>query len=159
MSTVVILTPIIISHWPVITAAVVGAASALGFAVRQQVEQEVKQAANVEVEVEENVEIELKESQVLGENLRTGQQIVLQKGSVEIVIKRDERGRCSVCAKGPGHGKQELEQIAKQFTEKMTQCFVYNRVMSELKLKDFNIVNEEVTEDNDIHIHVRRWVD
>jgi hypothetical protein len=157
MSTVVILTPIIISNWPVIVAAATGAATALGFATKQTVEQMVKEEQKVEVE--QSVEIELQESQVLGESLKTGQEMVLQKGSVELRIGRDERGRCTVCAKGIGHSKTELETIAKEFTEKMTQCFVYNRVMTELKQKDFNIVNEEVTEDNDIHIHVRRWVD
>ncbi|MHC4160295.1 MAG: DUF1257 domain-containing protein, partial [Planctomycetota bacterium] len=89
----------------------------------------------------------------------TDQGIVLTKGTVELRVKRDERGRCSVCAKGIGHSKVELKQIAEEFTQKLTQCFVYDKVLRELKNKDFQVVNEEVTEDESIRIHVRRWMD
>jgi hypothetical protein len=156
MSTVVVLAPIIISNWPVIVAAATGAASALGFVAKQSVEDMVKQE---QVENQESVEIELEESQVLSEGIKTGQEIVLKKGAVEIRVGRDERGRCTVCAKGIGHSKTELGQIAREFTERMTQCFVYDRVMSELKNKNFKLVNEEVKDDQSIHIHVRRWMD
>ncbi len=156
MSTVLILAPVIISNWPVIVAAAAGAASALGFAAKQSVDETVKQG---QAEIQESVEIELADSQVISEGMRTGQEIVLKRGTVELRVTRDERGRCAVCAKGVGHTKAELRQIAQEFTEKMTQCFVYNRVMSELKNKDFKVVNEEVTDDQSIRIHVRRWVD
>ncbi|MBN2455330.1 MAG: hypothetical protein JXB29_02145 [Sedimentisphaerales bacterium] len=157
MSTVIILAPVIISNWPVIVAAAAGAASALGFVTKQSVDQRVKQ--DQQVQNVESVEVELEDSQVLAQGLKTDEQIVLNKGSVEISVGRDERGRCTVCAKGLGHSKAELKKIAEQFTQKMTQCFVYNKVMHELKNKDFKVVNEEITEDNNIHIHVRRWVD
>ena len=42
-----------------------------------------------------------------------------------------------------GKTKAELKMIAEEFTEKMTQSFVYNRVVSELKNKDFQVVNEQ----------------
>ena len=64
-----------------------------------------------------------------------------------------------MCAKGKGHTKVELEQIAEQFTQKLTQCFIYNRVASELKSKGFQKVNEEVMDDQSIRIHVRRFVE
>jgi ABC-type transporter MlaC component len=157
MSTVVILAPVIISNWPVIVAAAAGAASALGFAAKQTVTEAVHQKQVQDTE--QSVEIELDDSQVLAESVRTDQQIVLSKGTVQIIVRRDERGRCTVCAKGVGRSEVELRQIAEEFTERMTQCFVYNRVMSELKNKDFKIVNEEVDKDQNIRIHVRRWVD
>jgi len=49
--------------------------------------------------------------------------------------------------------------MAQQFTEKLTQCFIYDKVVKELKTKSFQVVNEEVMEDESIRIHVRRWVD
>ena len=157
MSTVLILTPVIISSWPAISAAVAGAATALGF-VMQRTVQEVM--ANVETEAGvQNVEVELAESEVLAQSLATNQQIVLTKGDIKIVVERDARGRCKVCASGKGHSKVELKQVAEEFTQKLTQCFVYNKVMKELKGKKFQIVNEEVTQDQSIRINVRRWVD
>jgi hypothetical protein len=158
MSTVVILTPVIIGGWPMITAAVAGAATALGLAVKESVKEEVKQAAE-QANVEQQVEIALADSEVLAQSMATDKEIVLTKGNVELRVRRDERGRCTVCAKGKGHSKTELKQMAEQFTQKMTQCFVYNRVATELKNKGFQMVNEEVMDDDAIRINVRRWVD
>ncbi len=156
MSTVVILTPIIISSWPAITAAVAGAAAGLGLMVKESVKEAVQEA---EVEVEQSVEVELADSEVIAENLATSKEIVLTKADLKIRVGRDERGRCTVCATGKGRSKAELKQIAEDFAQKMTQCFVYNRVMSELKSRDFQVINEEVMEDESVRIHVRRWVD
>ena len=156
MSTVVILTPIIISSWPAITAAVAGAVAGLGLMVKETVKEAVEET---EVNVEQSVEVELADSEVLAENLATGKEIVLTKADLEIRVGRDERGRCTVCASGKGKSKVELKQIAGDFAQKMTQCFVYNRVMSEVKSRNFQVVNEEVMEDESVRIHVRRWVD
>ena len=58
-----------------------------------------------------------------------------------------------------GHSETELKQVAEEFTQKLTQCFVYDKVVRELKNKEFQVVNEEVMEDESIRIHVRRWMD
>lgn len=156
MSAVLILTPVIIGSWPAITVAVAGAASAMGLLIKDSVKETVSQT---QINTEENVEIELSQSQVLAQSMATDQEIVLTKGTVELRVKRDQRGRCSICAKGSGHSKAELKNIAEEFTQKLTRCFVYDKVVRELKNKDFQIVNEEVAEDESIRIHVRRWMD
>jgi len=156
MSAVVILTPIVISSWPAITAAVAGAAAGLGMMVKETVKEAVEET---EVNVEQSVEVELADSEVLAENLATNKEVVLTKADLQIRVGRDERGRCTVCATGKGRSKAELKQIAEDFAQKMTQCFVYNRVMSEVKSRNFQVVNEEVMEDESVRIHVRRWVD
>lgn len=158
MSTVLILAPVIISSWPAIAAAAAGAASALGFTVKQAVQEALQQDKKMHDTIE-NVELELANSEVLAQSLATDQRIVLTKGSTQIVVERDARGRCKVCASGKGLSKTELEQTAEQFTQKLTQCFIYDKVMRELKSKSFQVVNEEVMQDESIRIHVRRWVD
>ena len=150
------LTPVIIGSWPLITAAVAGAASAMGLMVSESVKEAVKEGQS---DVEQSVELELSDSKVFTDAMATNQEIVLTKGTIELRVKRDERGRCSVCAKGAGHSEVELKRIAEEFTQKLTQCFIYDKVMRELKNKDFQVVNEEVTEDESIRIHVRRWMD
>lgn len=155
MSTVVVLTPVIIASWPAIAGAIMGAASVLGLVVKETVKEDIKQ----QQAVDESVEIELSNSEVLNQNLATDKEVVLTKGDIEIRVGRDERGRCTVCAKGKGHTKAELKQVAEEFTQRLTQCFVYNRVASELKSKGFQMVNEEVMDDQSIRINVRRWVD
>ncbi len=156
MSTVLILTPVIIGSWPTITAAVVGAAAALGLAVKESVQESMVENAAA---VEQEVEVELSESQVLAQSMATGKEIVLMRDNLEIRVSRDARGRCVVCAKGKGYSKAELKEKAEEFTQKLTQCYTYNRVMTELKSKSFQVVNEEVMDDESVRINVRRWVD
>lgn len=158
MSAILILTPVVIGSWPVITAAVAGAAAAMGLIVSESVKEAVKESQS-DSAVEQSVEVELSDSEVLAESMATDQEIVLTKGTIELRVKRDERGRCIVCAKGIGHSEAELKQVAEEFTQKLTQCFVYDKVVRELKNKEFQVVNEEVMEDESIRIHVRRWMD
>ena len=122
--------------------------------MKEEIENAVQQA-----NVEQQVEIALSDSEVLAQSMVSNKEIVLTKGNVELRVRRDERGRCTVCAKGKGHSKEELKQMAEQFTKKMTQCFVYNRVATEIKSKGFQVVNEEVMDDEAIRINVRRWMD
>jgi hypothetical protein len=157
MSAIIILTPVVIASWPAITAAVAGAASAVGLMVREAVKESAKE--EVKEKAEQQVEVELADSEVLAKDLAREKEIVLTKGDIELRVSRDERGRCKVCAKGKGHSQQELKQMTEQFVQKMTQCFIYNRVASELKNKGFQMVNEEVMKDETIRIHVRRWED
>ncbi len=157
MSTVLILAPVIVSSWPAIAVAAAGAASALGFTVKQTVEEALQEGQTQETD--QSIELELPDSEVLAQSLATDQKMVLTKGGVQLTVERDARGRCKVCASGKGHSKVELEQMAQQFTEKLTQCFVYDKVVRELKNKSFQVVNEEVMQDESIRINVRRWVD
>jgi ABC-type transporter MlaC component len=66
------------------------------------------------------------------------------------------RGKCTVTAEAKGKSKAELQQIAEEFSQKVTQCFSYNKVVTQLKSKGFSMVNEEVMSDNGIRIHVRQ---
>ena len=157
MSTALILAPIIIANWPAIAVAAAGAASALGFTLKQTAEEALKQEQKAETQ--ENVELELADSQVLAQGLATDQKIVLTKGSTQITVERDARGRCKICASGKGQSKAQLKQAAEEFTQKLTQCFIYDKVMKQLKSKNFQVVDEQAMQDESIRIHVRRWVD
>ena len=159
MSTTLIIAPIVIASWPAISGAAIGAAAALGFALRKEV-QELKAEVQGTAEAQcQEAEISLENSEILEQSLHAGQEMVFSKDNVDIRISRDERGRCVVCASGTGHTKAELKNMAEQFSQRLTQCFTYNRVMTELKNKNFNIVNEDVMKDESLRIHVRRWVD
>jgi hypothetical protein len=156
MSFSLVLAPVVIASWPAITAAVAGAAAAMGLAVKGNVTGSSKMPSQQQLK-ERSVEVAMNDSEVLSENVATGQEIVLTRGTIEIRVHRDERGRCSVCAKGIGHTEAELRSIAEEFTQKMTQIYMCNRVVTELKAKGFQLVNEEQMDDQAIRLHVRRW--
>jgi len=153
MSTVIILTPVIIAAWPAIAAAVTAAAAGMGLAVREAIKDDLHQGDTATATA---VEVEIEDSQVLSQSLAAGKELILTRDGVELKLSRDHRGSLKVCAEGLGHTKAELENIAETFVKKMTQCYVYHRTVTELKNKKFQMVNEEVTNDGTIRIHVRR---
>jgi predicted glycoside hydrolase/deacetylase ChbG (UPF0249 family) len=139
MSTVIILAPIVVAAWPAIAAAVTAAAAGMGLAVKEQVAEAIKEQQETRANV---VEVEIEDSQVLAQALARGKEIVLTKDQATLKVSRDDRGSIKVCAD--------------EFVKKMTQCYVYNRTVTELKNKKFQMVNEEVAKDGTIRIHVRR---
>lgn len=156
MSTIIILTPVIIGSWPAISAAIAAAAIGIGLSVKEEVQESCQE---VEVDTNQVVEVELDNSEVLASQVASGKTMVLTKDGITLRITRDERGQCKICAEGKGYSKIELKQFAEEFGQKVTQCFIYNRTVSELKNKDFQMINEEVMDDGTIRVHVRRWVE
>ena len=156
MSTIIILSPVIIGSWPVISAAVAAAAVGLGLNVKEKVQEQNQ----VVVEGAVEVEVEVANSEILTESVASGKELVMtsNKGIV-LRVTRDERGQCKVCAYGKGFSKVELKAYAEEFMQKIVQCYSYNRTLTELKNKEFQMINEEVLEDGSIRLHVRRWVD
>jgi len=156
MSTIIILSPVIIASWPAITAAVAAAAVGLGLNVKGKAQEQNQ----VKVEGAVEVEVNVANSEVLTENVASGNELVLtSKEGIVLRVTRDEHGQCKVCAYGKGFSKTELKTYAEEFMQKLVQCYAYNRTVTELKNKEFQMINEEVMEDGSIRLHVRRWED
>jgi hypothetical protein len=146
--TFVCLTPVIIASWPSVMSFAVGVAAALGFTT-------VKTMVKEEVQVSENtVEIELKGSSVV-EGYK-GQELQFNKEGVLLTVKRNEIGRLVLCAKG-SESKEVLRQKASAFIEKLHQAYAYNKAMTQLRTSGFNVVGEDVGQDKEIHITLRRF--
>jgi len=152
-----VLTPVIVGGWPAITAAVAGAATAMGMVASSTAREKAKAAAQAEANAENSVEVELSEADELAQSMVSEEEILVTKGTVTLRVRRDEQGRCTVCASGPGHTDTQLRAMAEEFTQKLTQCFIYNRVMSEVKANGFQVVNQEQMADETVRIHLRRW--
>ena len=150
MSAIIILTPVVIGSWPVISAAVVGAASALGYAAaaRERVA-EARRHVCVDVDVEN--------SEVVTEGLAAGETMAFEKDGVIVSFMRDPRGQCRIQVMGENRTTEELQQIGTEVSERVTQQFVYNKVATELRNRNFEFVEEEVDENQTIRIHVRNW--
>ncbi|MCE9583704.1 MAG: DUF1257 domain-containing protein, partial [Planctomycetes bacterium] len=69
----------------------------------------------------------------------------------------DARGACSVEVAGGGRTKAQLEQIGREFAERVIQGYAYNQVMQELQKRNFAVVQQEVGADRVIHVQVRRF--
>jgi hypothetical protein len=150
MSAVVVVTPLVIASWPVITAAVTAAISTMGFSLAQGLDQ--ARRTNL---TKAKAEIEVEDSEILAETTGLREEIVVDREGVRAVFSRDERGALKVCLEGEGYSKGQLKAIGEELIGRVTQQFVYHRVMTELKERRMNVVDEEMTEDRTIKIRVR----
>jgi hypothetical protein len=152
MSTVLVLTPIIIANWPVITAVVSAAVGSLGFAAVQETEAQQRHGTETTRE-----EIEVDNSQILENTAGQGEQIVVEREGLRAVFTRDGRGALRVCMEGQGYSKAELRKVGQELVDRVTQQYVYHRVMTEMKQRNMHVVSEEVAEDRTVKIRVRNW--
>jgi hypothetical protein len=152
MSTVIVLTPIIIANWPAITAVVCAAVGTLGFSAVQGVEAQQSQVAETTRE-----EIEVDNSEILENAGGRSERIVVEREGLRAVFTRDGRGSLRICMEGRGHSKAELRKIGQELVDRVTQQYVYHRVITELKERNMHVASEEVAEDRTVKIRVRNW--
>jgi hypothetical protein len=125
-----------------------GVAAGLGFAAVSSREKE-----KVEAEVN-TVEVELEASSVVAGC--SGQQREFVKDGVTLSVKMNERGRLVLCAEG-NESKATLRDKALTFAGRIQQAYSYDKAMTQLRQSGFNVVNESVEQDEEIHINLRRW--
>ena len=148
MSTILVVTPLVIAGWPVLTAAITAAVSTLGFAAVQDSERRelVKQD-------KARAEIELEDSEILEGG--SGEEMVVERDGIRAVFSRDARGALKLCVEGRGYSKPELRRIGEELVGRVTQQYAYHRVVSELREREMDILAESVGEDETIRIRVR----
>jgi hypothetical protein len=150
MSAVIVVTPLVIGSWPIITAAVTAAISSMGFSLVQ-----AGQATRQVAQGRAREEIEVDDSEILAESGGLRQELVVERDGLRAVFTRDERGALRLCLEGDGFSKSQLREIGEELIGRVTQQFVYHRLMTELKERHMNVVEEEVSEDRTIKIRVR----
>jgi hypothetical protein len=152
MSTVLVIAPLVIANWSVISAAVMGAIGTVGFSLVQETlhHENAERGTN-------RAEIELEESEILESAGGSGEQLVVERDGVRALFCRDERGALKVCVEGKGYSKGQLKQIGEELIGRVTQQYVYHRVVSELGERNMTVVSEEVTADKTVKIRVRNW--
>ncbi len=155
MSTVVVITPVIIANWPVITAAVTAAVGSMGFALASSGEAEARVAAKAKSKTREEIEVD--DAEILQAAAGTDEELVVEREGLRATFRRDARGALRVCMEGTGYTKSELRRIGQEIVQRVTQQYVYHRVVSELKERKMTIVDEEVAEDRTVKIRVRNW--
>jgi hypothetical protein len=152
MSTVLVVTPLVIAGWPILTAAISAAVGTLGFAVAQHdagpQRRQIRDAKN-------RAEIEVEDSEILAGTGGTGEEMVVERDGIRAVFSRDSRGALKLCLEGHELSKAELRRLGEELIGRVTQQYAYHRVISELKDRRMNIVDERVGEDQTIKIRVR----
>lgn len=141
--------------WPAFTAAVVAAASSLGY----QVATEVSRGRPGEATHEDTgaVQLEIERSEVVTNQLGRDQRIVVSREGVTVTFSRDARGKASLCVTGNGQSDEELRALGQELSAAVVQQYVYQKLKTEMRARGFNVVEEEVNEDRSIRLKVRHW--
>jgi len=153
MSAVCILTPVVIAAWPAFSAAVTAAAASLGYHVAA----EARAAASESVHPSNRVELEIPQSEIVTGTLGRDQRLRLTRDNVTVTFSRDSRGRASVCVTGEGHSDAELQALGEELSQRVVQQYVYQRLMDEMRERGYNVVEEQIDENQAIRLKVRHW--
>jgi hypothetical protein len=112
----------------------------------------------VTVSTSNQVSLEIEQSEIVTNHLGRDQKISVTRDGVTVTFARDARGRASLCVDGKmGHSEASLRAIGEELSRRVVQTYVYQRLMQEMKARQFNVVEEERAEDNSIRLKVRRW--
>ena len=156
MSCVCILTPVVIAAWPAFSAAVVSAATSLGYTVvadqlaRQQVGTAVVNEAR-------KINLEIEQSELVTGQLGRDQRITVTRNGVTVEFSRDARGKAALCVTGTGQSDEALRAMGEELSGRVVQKYVYQRLMDEMRTRQFVVVEEETDASNAIRLKVRRW--
>ena len=153
MSCVCILTPVVIAAWPAFSAAVVAAASSLGY---ELVSDKARKAEEI-VDSDKTVRLDLSQSELVTDQLGRDQRLAVTRDGVTITFSRDERGRASICVEGTGQDKTKLRALGEELGHRVVQQYVYQKLMEEMRSRQFVVVDEEVDENHAIRLKVRHW--
>ena len=153
MSSVIVLAPIIVASWPAITAAVTAAIGTMGFTIARGAMPE----STLNTDEMTRAEIEVEDSDILQDAAGTSQELVVEKGGIRAIFSRDARGALKVCMEGAGYSKSQLKKIGEELLGRVTQQYVYHRIVTELKERNMAIVDEELAEDRTVKIRVRNY--
>lgn len=150
MSSVVVVTPLIIAGWPVISAAVTAAVVSMGFSVIRG-----EQTAKVAAQTKARAEIDVEESEILQDTGGTGGEIVVERQGIRAIFSRDARGQLKLCIEGESYSKSQLKEMGEELIGRVTQQYAYHRIVSKLREQNMVIVDEEVSADRTVKLRVR----
>lgn len=155
MSAVCILAPVVIAGWPAFSAAVVAAATSLGFQVVSQTAQEMR--GTTVTRTHDSVQLEIERSEVVTSQLGRDQRISVTRGGVTVTFSRDARGKATLCVTGKGHTDEALRAMGEELSRAVVQQYVYQKLLDEMRSRGFVVVDQETQADRSIHLKVRQW--
>lgn len=156
MSAVCILAPVVIAAWPAFSAAVVAAATSLGYAVAEDTVKRMSESTT-STEATTRVNLEIPNSEVVTGQLGRDQRLTVSRDGVTVTFSRDERGRAGLCVTGENHTEAELQACGQELSQRVVQQYVYQRLMQEMQSRQFTVVEEETDLNQFIRLKVRLW--
>jgi hypothetical protein len=155
MSCVCILTPVVIAAWPAFSAAVVAAATSLGYQVVSETARDIK--ITVTPRQSGKVNLDIPQSELVTSQLARDQKLSVSRDGVTVTFSRDARGKASLCVTGCGQSDAELRALGEELSGRVVQQYVYQKLMDEMRTRGFVVVEDETDENRAIRLKVRHW--
>jgi hypothetical protein len=156
MSCVCILTPVVIAAWPAFSAAVVAAATSLGYSVVEETAQRLKKSERPSTEAT-RVDLEIAQSELVTDKLARDRQIAVTRDGVTVTFSRDARGKAALCVTGSGQDETTLRALGEELSRRVVQQYVYQRLVDEIRARKFLVVEEATDAQQAIRLKVRHW--
>ena len=67
------------------------------------------------------------------------------------------RSRFAWCVTGSGHSDEALRVLGEELSKRVVQKYVYQRLIDEMRARQFVIVEEEIDSHQAIRLKVRHW--
>lgn len=150
MSGIFVLAPVLAAA-PVVLTATAAVATAMGFSM---VSGKLEEWQGLQ-EAEDCVEFDINEARGLTALIAQQGPIVLQREGATVVF-RPGKGRVQMLVKGTGT-REELEALGQSVIDGISQQYAYHQVVSDLKARGFDKVEESQDEDGTIRLRLRRW--
>jgi hypothetical protein len=145
---------VVVAAWPAFSAAVVAAATSLGY---QVVAGANNSRATVAPARSAGVSLDIPNSELVTGQLGRDQRIAVTRDGVTVTFSRDARGRAALCVTGSGQSDEELRALGEELSGCVVQRYVYQRLMDEMRTRGFMVVEEEANADRSIRLKVRHW--
>jgi hypothetical protein len=162
LGTIFILTPTVGWAMPLVWPLVLTVAGALGYkqltstadgaALRGELNRELNSLKTVTLNLDQVVK------DMVADEVGREQVLRFQKGDIVVVFKRNLRGKFTIEVSGPDTmTTRQLEHAGHEFAGTLVQQFAYNKMAAEMERRGANIIGEEVNENGDIVLKLRRW--
>jgi hypothetical protein len=157
MSAVCVLAPVVVAAWPGFSAAVVAAASSMGYVVANEAAAAFV-AGTETTTLRKAVDLEIPNSQIVTTHLGRDQHISVSREGVTVTFSRDERGKAGLCVHGNGRqSDEELKLAGEELSRRVVQQYVYQRLMQEVQARGYMVVEETTDTNQAIHMRIRHW--
>jgi hypothetical protein len=155
MGAVCIIAPVVIAGWPIFSAAVMAAASSLGYQLASEGARNLK--PTTKVKQTNSIELDIERSEVVTCQLGRDQRIAVTREGVTVTFSRNARGKATLCVSGEGRSAEALRAFGEELSRAVVQQYVYQKLLEEIRARGFVIAEQETTEDRSIHLTVRQW--
>jgi hypothetical protein len=156
MGAITILAPVVVAAWPAFSAAVVAAATSLGYAMAKEVKHGLADEHR-HAKAVNSVQLQVPHSEVVTDQLGRDQNITVTREGVTVTFSRDARGKAMLCVTGQGQSQAALQAMGEELSKRVVQRYVYQKIMNEIQTRQFLVVEEQTDANNAIHLKVRHW--